>query len=499
MKKLIALALVALCMPFVLSAGNLKFAGLVGDNMVLQQQTQVRIYGIASPNTSVSVSVSWKSGSVSAKADAKGHWEAMVQTPAATFTPQTVTARSGGETVTAKNVLIGEVWFCSGQSNMEMTLGGGMGTPVDGSLDEVAMSGQYKGVRHVTVKKTTSLEPEFDVDAPWQVSNAQNSPRFGAVAFFFASRLSKALDVPVGVINASWGGSMISPWMSKESLSDYPKVNLPDATDSSINDMFKPYVMYNGMFKPCSHYTINGIIWYQGESNVSTRVEDYGAMLQTMASTWREDIGRGDIPFLIVELPPYEYYDGNYGLQDEHGPMLRAQQYQAYKAIPNSALIGTNDLAYSYERYQVHPSQKRQIGERACYQAMRMAYGYENLPCVNPEVKGAYVDGNKVTVYFDNANSGFLGADEIIGFEVAGGGKYFHPVSVETGFAFGDGAYVTFTTKEVPEPQYVRYCYRDFMVGTLKSASGLPAIPFEMELKPISEKPAPVMRMPRRN
>lgn len=496
MRKLSAILLAALCLPLALNAGNLKFAGPVGDNMVLQQRTDARIYGIASPGAGVSVSVSWKSGAVTAKADAHGHWEVLVPTPAATFTPQTVTAKSGGESIVAKNVLIGEVWFCSGQSNMEMTLGGGMGTPVDGSLEEIAMSGQYKGVRHATVRKATSLECEYDVEAPWQVSDPANSPRFSAVAYYFASRLSKALDVPVGVINASWGGSMISPWMSRESLADYPKVNLDDASDRSVNDMFKPYVMYNGMFKPCSRYTINGIIWYQGESNVSTRVEDYSAMLQTMAATWRSDIGRGDIPFLIVELPPYEYYDGNYGLQDEHGPMLRAQQYDASKAIPNSALIGTNDLAYSYERYQVHPSQKRQIGERACYHAMRMAYGYGSLPALNPELKGAYVDGNRVTVYFENAGNGFLGADEIIGFEVAGGGKHFHPVSVETGFAFGEGAYVTFTTKEVPEPEYVRYCYRDFLVGTLKSAFGLPVIPFETKLKPISEKPAPVMRRP---
>lgn len=499
MKKLIAIALVALSMPFVLSAGNLKFAGLVGDNMVLQQQTQARIYGIAAPRATVTVSVSWKSGSVSAKADADGHWEAMVQTPAATFDPQTVTARSGGETVVAKNVLIGEVWFCSGQSNMEMTLGGGNGTPVEGSLEEIALSGQYKGVRHATVKKVTSLDPEYDVDAPWQVSNAMNSPRFGAVAYFFASRLSKALDVPVGVINASWGGSNIEPWMSKESLADFPKVDLAKAADQSVNAMKKPYVMYNGMFKPSSKYTVNGIIWYQGESNVSELTEDYSEMLQTMVKTWRSDFGRGDIPFLIVELPPYEYYDGNYGLQDEHGPIIREQQFKAYKAIENCALIGTNDLTYDYERYQVHPSQKRQIGERACFQAMRLAYGFDALPAMNPEARAAYYDGDKVTVYFDNANNGFLGYDEIIGFEVAGEAGHFHAVKGEAGSAFGDGAFVTLRTKDCPEPRYVRYCYRDFMVGNLKSASGLPTIPFQMELKPISEKPAPVMRMPRRN
>lgn len=475
-------------MPFMLCAGNLNFSGLIGDNMVLQQSTSVRIWGTASPKASVTVTVSWSSASVTAKADAEGHWEAMVKTPAASFTPQTVKAKSGSETVTAKNVLIGEVWFCSGQSNMEMRLGGGMGTPVDGSLEEVALSAQYKGVRHITVGRATALEPAYDANGTWEVCNPATSPRFSAVAYYFASRLSKALDIPVGVINASWGGSMISPWMSKESLQAYPNVNMADATDKSVNDMFKPTVMYNGMFKPASKYTINGIIWYQGESNVSTRVNDYAAMLETMAATWRSDIGRGDIPFLIVELPPYDYYDGNYGLQDEHGPMLREQQFMAYKAIPNCGLIGTNDLAYTYEQNQVHPSQKRQVGERACYLAMNMAYGYPDLPALNPCIKSAKVEGNKVTVYFDNARNGFLGADEIIGFELAGGGEYYHPAVAETGFSFRDGAYVVLSSKDVPEPVHVRYCYRDFQMGTLFGANGLPIIPFHAVVTPEENK-----------
>lgn len=493
MKKHLFTALVALLLPVALFAGNLRFSNMIGDNMVLQQSTSATLWGYASPKATVTVTVSWSQSPVTAKADAKGQWQLAVQTPAASFDPQTIKAESNGETVTASNVLIGEVWFCSGQSNMEMSLGGGFGTPVDGSLEEVAMSGQYKGVRHFAVKKTTPLEPAYDVEGEWQISNPKNSPRFSAVAYYFASRLSKALDIPVGVINSSWGGSMISPWMSKESLAAYPKVNLPDATDDSVNAMFKPYVMYNGMFKPVSKYAINGIIWYQGESNVSTRVDDYAAMLQTMVGTWRKDIGRGDIPFLIVELPPYEYYDGNYGLQDEHGPLIREQQFMAYKAIPNCGLIGTNDLAFNYEQNQVHPSQKRQVGERACYLAMNMAYGYPELPAQNPEAKSAYVDGTKVYVYFDNARNGFLGCDEVIGFEIAGQGGYFKPADVETGFSFGEGAYVILSSKDIPEPATVRYCYKDFQVGTLKGANGLPVIPFSLGVKPISEKPASPM------
>ena len=304
MKKLFTLAVLCLCMT--LNAANLRFSSMLGDNMVLQQNATVKIWGYASPGASVSVSTSW-GASGSARANAKGEWVATVKTPAATFNPQTVRARSGSESVTASNVLIGEVWFCSGQSNMQMTLGGGMGTPVEGSLEEIALSGQYKGVRHISIRNTSALEPAFDVEGEWQVSNPNTSPRFSAVAYFFASRLSKALDVPVGVINASWGGAEITPWMSAESLKAYSSiVNMADATDNSVNVMYKPTVMYNGMFAPCSKYTVNGIIWYQGESNVSIRYKDYASLMTTMVETWRKDFGRGDIPFLIVELPPYD-------------------------------------------------------------------------------------------------------------------------------------------------------------------------------------------------
>jgi len=491
MKRLISLVIAfAILVPATLNAGNLKFSGLIGDNMVLQQNATVRIWGYSSPKASVTVSASW-SASATTRADSEGHWEVQLKTPKATFTPQTLKARSGNESIQADNILIGEVWICSGQSNMEMSLGGGFGTPVENSLEEIALSSQYKGVRHITVNKATTLEPAYDAEGTWKTANPNDAPRFSAVAYFFASRLSKALDVPVGVINASWGGSMISPWMSRESLGDYPKVNMSDATDDSINAMFKPFVMYNGMFKPVSKFAANGIIWYQGESNVSTRVEDYASMLETMVKTWRGDIGRGDIPFLVVELPPYDYEDGQYGLQDEHGPLIREQQFIASKAIPNCGLVGTNDLVYDYELKQVHPSRKLPVGERLCYMAMQMAYGYDNLGAVNPSFKSATVNGRTVRVTFDNARSGFLGNTDIVGFEIAGEGGYFHAATATTGFSFRAGSYVELTAPEVPQPKFVRYCYRDFQVGTLKAANGLPVIPFSAEVQPDPAAPAP--------
>ena len=474
-----AAALALLLMTLSLQAGNLKFSSLLGDNMVLQQYTEARIWGSASPRASVTVSASWLKSSVSTRADAEGHWEVMLKTPAATFEPQTVRASSGGETVRASNVLIGEVWFCSGQSNMEMALSGG----VEGSLEEIAMARQYKGVRFMTVNKARATEPQYDATGVWQECNPATAPRFSAVGFFFGTRLSKALDVPVGIINASWGGSVIEAWMSRELLEDCPDVDLANASDPKVNDMYKPMIMYNAMFRPASKYTMSGILWFQGESNISIANEVYADRLTAMVDTWRKDIGRGDIPFLIVELQPYDYYDGQYGLQDEHGPLLREQQFKASKMIPNAGLVGTNDLAYEFERTQIHASQKRQIGERLCYMALNMAYGYTGVQAFNPCFRSVRLEeGGKVVVTFDNARGGFAGMDgEIVGFEIAGGGGYFQPAHAEIRSSFRETA-VVLSTPGVPEPKAVRYCFRDYQVGNLKGANGLPVIPFRADI-----------------
>ena len=480
MKKSFLFIVAMLAVSVSAIAGNLKFSSLMGDNMVLQQNTKARVWGSADARATVTLSASWLASPVSVKADAKGKWEVLLDTPAATFEPQTLKAESGSESVTATNILIGEVWFCSGQSNMEMTLGGGNGTPVEGSLEEIAMSRQYKGLRYMAVKKARALEPADDAEGKWVECDPSTSSAFSAVGFFFGSRLSKALDVPVGIINASWGGSVIEAWMSKELLKDCPDVNLADASDSKVNDMYKPMIMYNAMFKPASKYTMAGILWFQGESNISIANTEYADRLTAMAAQWRSDIGLGDIPFLIVELQPYEYYDGQYGLQDEHGPILREQQFIASKRIPNAGIVGTNDLAYEWERTQIHASQKRQIGERLCYMALNKAYGYTAVQACNPCFKSVKADNGKIVVSFDNARNGFLGvAGEIVGFEIAGKGGYYHPAKAEVKSSFREGTTVVLSSDHVPEPVSVRYCFHDYEVGNLFGNNGLPVIPFQ--------------------
>ena len=490
MKKSISLLITAI-LAFSASAmaGNLKFSSLIGDNMVLQQNAGTHIWGTADARATVSISASWLNAPLNAKADAKGRWDVILNTPAATFEPQTLTATSGQESITASNILIGEVWLCSGQSNMEMTLGGGNGTPVEGSLEEIALSRQYKGLRIMTVTKARALEPADDAEGTWMESSPATVASFSAVGYFFGSRLTKALDVPVGIINASWGGSVIEAWMSKELLKDCPDVKLENASDPKVSDMYKPMIMYNAMFKPASKFALAGILWFQGESNISIANTVYADRLTAMAELWRKDIGQGDIPFLIVELQPYDYYDGQYGLQDEHGPILREQQFIASQRIPNAGIVGTNDLAYEYERTQIHASQKRQIGERLCFMALNKAYGYSTVQAFNPCMKSARVEDGKIIVSFDNARNGFLGViGEIKGFEIAGEGGYYQPAHAEVKSSFRDGTTVILSTPAVPAPVSARYCFKDFEVGNLFGTNGLPVIPFQVTAEPVSEK-----------
>jgi len=458
------------------AAADLKFANMVSDNMVLQQKTDARIWGNAQANQKVTVKASWSDTEYTAKANGNGKWEVMIPTPEASFEACTIQATTGKESIEVNNVLIGEVWLCSGQSNMEMQLQGFSDCPIDESLHEIAVSTQYKGVRMFNVSRIAATEVKEDVQGKWETCNPATSGNFSAVGYFFGTTLSTALDVPVGIINASWGGSVIEAWIDREYLEGCEDIDLADASSDNVRDMYRPMVMYNGMFKPASRYAINGIVWFQGESNISIASKEYADRLTHMAQKWREDIGRGDILFQIIQLAPYEYHDGQYGLQDEQGPRLREQQQIAQTRIPNSVLIGTVDLVKDYEAPNVHFAQKRKVGERCCYAALAKSYGYSNLQAISPTFKSMTVNNGKVLVSFNDAPFGFIDYGEITGFELAGEGGHFHPATATV-----SRRGVTVESRFVPDPVYVRYCFHDFATGNLTSVSGLPAIPFRTD------------------
>lgn len=450
---------------------KVKLPEIIGDNMVLQQQSRVKLWGEAAPNQKITISSTWDNTVYTGKADDKGRWMVQVSTPKAGYTKQEITI-SDGEKTTLKNILIGEVWFCSGQSNMQMPLNGFWNCPIQGANNTIATSGQFKNIRMATVPTVGKLEPQTSCPGKWKESNPENAAQFGATAFHFAMMLNESLDVPVGIINCSWGGSTVEGWLKKEILQTYPDVDLTLAGSDKIHPMLQPMIMYNGMLKPLVNYTIKGFLWYQGESNVG-RQETYADRLATMVKLWREEWGLGELPFYYVEIAPYEYGEG------DKGAFLREAQYKAQKLISNSGMISTNDLVEDYERRNIHPKNKKQVGERLCYMALANTYGFKSSIWSNgPEYKSMEIKEGKAFVSFDYAQEGFSREKGINGFEIAGADKVFYPA---TAVADLNKKIIVVSSEMVKEPVAVRYCFRNFLIGNLYNHRELPAVPFRTD------------------
>lgn len=241
--------------------GKITLPDIVSDNMVLQQQAEACLWGKANANAEVIIRPSWNREVYKVTADAEGKWVAKIQTPTASYQAYTISI-SDGEEVKLNNVLVGEVWFCSGQSNMEMPLRGFVNCPIAGANETIATSSKWKGIRVATVEKNGQVKPVDSCKGSWKVSNPENAPAFSATAFHFAMMMNQVLDIPIGIINCSWGGSMVEGWLPREVVSQYPDIDLKkDIRKEDGHDWWhylSPTLMYNGMLKPLQNYTIKG-------------------------------------------------------------------------------------------------------------------------------------------------------------------------------------------------------------------------------------------------
>ena len=459
-------------------SARIRLPEQLGDHCILQQNTQANLWGEAAANSKVTVKTSWSKEKYSVTAGADGRWKLAVRTPEGSYEPQTVVISDRDGSVTLNDVLIGEVWLAGGQSNMEMPLMGFHSCPVEGAVEAILTSTQYGNrVREVKIPKTASPEVEEYVSGRWVETNPATAREFTAAGWFFATMLTAALDVPVGIIACNWGGSAVESWLPKEIVYSYPENTIPNGTHEYVivpegwYHHMSNYVMYNAMLHPVSNYTIKGFIWYQGETNAGL-YDYYAERLATMVSVWRELWGEGDIPFYEVELAPWIY-----GGDGTSGARIREAQRRAVELIPNSGIATTNDLAYEYEKDQIHPCQKRQVGERLALLALNRTYGMSGLQCEGPLYKDMTVEGDRVIVSFTNTMyDGLSPWHDIQGFELAGEDRVFHPAQAER---VDDKVVVT--SAEVPAPVAVRYCFRDFQVGNLTGSLGLPAAPFRSD------------------
>ncbi|MFO7575069.1 MAG: sialate O-acetylesterase [Bacteroidales bacterium] len=448
------------------SRAAITLPAIFGDNMVLQQKSDVAFWGSATPGKNVTIKTSWNGKSYSVRSGGDGKWKTKIPTPVAGG-PYTITI-SDGKPVTLKNVLIGEVWVCSGQSNMEMKMRGYNNQPVTGSNEYIATSAN-NNIRLMTIQRKTSLTPVDEIEGEWNMCSPESVADFSATAWFFGLMLNKVLDVPIGLISTSWSGTRIEPWMTEESLREFDWVTLPDKGSTETNiPVQTPTVLYNGMVAPIAGFGIRGAIWYQGESN---RLEParYRELLPKMIAGWRSVWGLGEFPFYFTQIAPFDY-----GIGELKSAYLREAQLKALEYIPNSGMACLMDTG---EKENIHPANKKAAGDRLAFQALAKTYGLKGIASDGPTLKEMTVEGNIIKLTFNNAQYGLTSyGKELTSFEVAGANRRFYPAK-----AIITGSGITVICPSVSTPVAVRYAFRDFIKGELFNTAGLPASSFRTD------------------
>lgn len=456
------------------SQAKVRLPHIIGDNMILQQDSKARLWGWDTPGKAVKVNVSWSKETFSAKTDNNGKWILEVQTPKASYTPLSITFNDGDKT-TISNVLSGEVWVCAGQSNMEMPVKGFGNCPVEGYNKAVMNANEYKGIHYVKIPSVMSTKPLDDSQCEWEVIGPETVGDASATGYFFAQAINKTLNIPVGLVMANKGGTRVESWLDR----DYLEKNTTESLDSMAMikkfpyDYLRPLLWGNGTFSPILKYTVKGIIFYQGCSNVGDPAGQYTKRLNDLVSQWRRDFKLGEIPFYFVQIAPYFNSDVN----GDWGPKLREQQFNASKIIPNSGIVCTDDLVYPYESQQIHPSQKQQVGERLALQALNKTYGMKDIWCESPEFKDMKISNDTCYINLKNDYNAISRYEDIHGFEVAGADKVFHKANASYYWTKG----LIITCPEVKTPVAVRYAFRNWGYGNVKNGALLPLFPFRTD------------------
>lgn len=456
--------LIPLLLPLALKA-NVKPHSLFTDHMVLQKGIPVPVWGEAADGEQVAVSFNGQQVSTVAR---NGKWMVKLKPMPYVSTPTTMTIK-GANTVTIKDVLVGEVWVCSGQSNMERQLGPRPPQLPVTNWEQERDKANYPLIREYYVPLKYSAEKISDVHQQWTVCSPQTVSDFSAVGYFFTSELYKKLNVPVGFIFTAYGGTPAEDWTSEEALNSDPALadfvkNYDNIKYSYMPQGKKKSGLYNGMIYPILPYAVKGVAWYQGEAN-NELPDIYPAILSNMIRNWRTDFGQGDIPFLIVQIAPYK------GMT----PEIREAQLLVTKKVKNTALIVTTDCG---DPNDIHPSNKRPVGERLAKAAAGMVY-HAYGEYAGPLYAGFEIKGDKIIVSFTHTRTGLKTKDKapLKGFTIAGTDKQFLPAD-----AVIKGNKVIVSRKGLEHPVAVRYGWANVPDVNLYNAADLPASPFRTDV-----------------
>lgn len=455
---------------------ELKLATIFSDNMVLQQQSNVPIWGWDKKGTKITVRTSWNSKSYQTIADNEGKWELNVSTPNAGIS-YSITVK-GSKEIKLSNVLIGEVWLASGQSNMSMPLKGYPNQPVTGSTKAI-LNSKDKNIHFINVPALAAYKPQDDIEnVKWETATIETSKECSAVAWFFAYFIDKQLDVPIGIINASFGGSKVEAWMAADACKKFEDIKIPPISDETspwITNV--PTLLYNGIIHPIEGYTIKGVIWYQGESNIFN-VTRYAPYVAAMVDSWRQSWKIGEFPFLFAQIAPFEYKTWTFFEPEwpEISAYIREAQMKSQSLIPNSAMAV---LMHIGEEFQIHPARKKEVGERLGLLALNKVYNLNGFEAQSPEYDKMVVEGDKAIIHFKNHFMGLTSFGKKLGlFEIAGENKQFFKADA---YIDGGEGKVVVSSKYVKEPKAVRYAFKNYVEGDLFGSGGLPVSSFRTD------------------
>jgi len=463
MKTKIFILFAFIVSAFLLNA-EIKVASVLGDNMVLQRNSEVRLWGKANPSEKLSITTSWNNIKTNATSNEKGEWLVKVKTSEGGG-PYSITISNSKENLTLKNILLGEVWLCSGQSNMDMPILGFNDSPINNSLEFIA-DAENDNIR---IFKVPNRAPD-NYQGKWWVASSGTVGLFSAVGYLYAKQLQKRLKVPVGIINSSWGGTPIEAWMDSASISKYPEA-LARKTQKDTKDIHRASNLFVKMITPVLNFTIKGAIWYQGETNMNFD-KDYADLMNGMVDGWRKKFGLGQFPFYFVEIAPYDYGHS----ERINAALLRESQLKASLVIPNCGMISTMDIGVEKN---IHAAEKFTISNRLSYWALSQTYGFEGIACKNTTFKSFTTQDSTIVISFDNIGRGLTTfGKEIDNVEVAGTDKVFYPAK-----ALIVNRQLKVWSSKVPKPVAVRYAFCNFPQGKgfLYNVAGLPLPSFRTD------------------
>lgn len=460
-----------LLMTTVVCRADIQLPALVGSNMVLQRNKPVHIWGWADPKESVSVT--FKGKTYNAVATVKGRWQ--ITLPAMPAGGPYEMNVKGKNSIKLENILIGEVWIASGQSNMEMPL---QGWGKIHNFEQEIKAANYPNIRLLNIKRATStvaLDSVGAWDGGWQPCTPQSVPEFSAVGYFFAREINSHEQVPVGIILSSWGGTVAEAWTSGESLKQMPafadqvKAFEKLSTPESPSNPNKTTLLYNTMVHPLVPYTIRGVIWYQGEANVE-RAYQYRELFPLLIRDWRQQWKQGDFPFYFVQLANYKEAVSQPAASD--WAELREAQTKTL-SLPATGMASAIDIG---DAKDIHPKNKQEVGRRLSLIARAQVYG-EQIAYSGPVYTTKQIAGKKITLSFKHTNEGLQAKGGALkGFAIAGEDQQFHWAQATI-----KGNQVIVWSDEVPHPVAVRYDWANNPDGNLYNGAGLPANPFRTD------------------